>query len=174
MGSGARQENAYHKWESGWLPSYSVLSVIRSGTYLLSPEEAASHGFSCWRSPDQPGPELLARSPSTLRVLLDTFSPLGSGQQRRLDPLRQLEQTCRIHRKSWLIDTTPWTASFADAPLGVGAPTPTRREASDHDALASRAGALVQVSVANGADTSPPGPPSGSQQRYVGDSLRIG
>jgi hypothetical protein len=175
MGSGARQENAYHKWESGWLPSDSVLSVIRSGTYLLSPEEAASHGIQLLEVPRSAGgPSYWLDLRQPFGTYFDTFSPsdpISNGVS-----IRYANSSNMPHpSKSWLIDTTPWTASFADAPLGVGSTySEPSRGVSITTLSLSPQGALVQITVANGADSSPPGSPSGLTAALVGDSLRIG
>jgi hypothetical protein len=175
MGSGARQENAYHKWESGWLPSDSVLSVIRSGTYLLSPEESASQGIQLLEVPRADGaPSYWLDLRQPFGTYFDTFSPsdpISHGVS-----IRYANSSNMPHpSKSWLIDTTPWTASFADAPLAVGS---TYTEASRGVSITTLAltpqGALVQITVANGADTSPPGPASGLTATLVGGSLKIG
>jgi hypothetical protein len=175
MGSGARQENAYHKWESGWLPSDSALSVIRNGTYLLSPEEAASQGIQLFEVPRAAGAAsywLDLRQP--FGTYFDTFSPsdpVSNGVS-----IRYANSSTMPHpSKSWLIDTTPWTNSFADAALGVGRTySEPSRGFSITTLSLSPQGALVQITIANGADTSPPGPPSGLTATLVGGSLRIG
>ncbi len=92
MGSGLRQENAYHKWESGWLPSASVQTVYaerdvpdRAGGVELQ-RGAAAGGAAPGR-----WAELLARLPPAVRQLVRQLLPDGPGGERRLDPLRELE-----------------------------------------------------------------------------------
>jgi hypothetical protein len=175
MGNGARQESAYHKWESAWLPSSSVLSVTRSGTYLIGPEEQASSGIQLLEVPrgaGQPSYWLDFRQP--FGTSFDNFAatdPVVNGVG-----IRYANSSTMAHpSKSWLIDTTPSTASFADAPLGVGrtyADVP--RAISITTLSVSPQGALVRISVGNGADTSPPTAAGGLAAALVPGGLRIG
>ena len=135
MGSGLRQENAYHKWESGWLPSASVQTVSRSGTYLIAPEESSSNAVQLLEVPR------LVGGPS---YWLDFRQPFGSWFDNFFptDPevngvsIRYANSSTMPHpSKSWLIDTTPNTDTFADSALAVGRTyTDTLARRLDHDA----------------------------------------
>ncbi len=175
MGSGLRQENAYHKWESGWLPSASVQTVVRSGTYLIAPEESSSErACSCSR----------CRAWSAGRATGSTSasrSGAGSTTSSRRDPevngvsIRYANSSTMPHpSKSWLIDTTPDTDTFADSALAVGRTyTDTLRGVSITTVAVSPLGALVKITIPNGADSTPPGYPGGLTASLVGHALHI-
>ena len=76
--------------------------------------------------------------------------------------------------KSWLIDTTPDTDTFADSALAVGrtyADPP--RGVSISTVAVSPLGALVKITIPNGADSTPPGYPGGLTASLVGNALHI-
>jgi Metallo-peptidase family M12B Reprolysin-like len=175
MGSGLRQENAYHKWESGWLPSASVQTVVRSGTYLIAPEESSSSAVQLLEVPR------LAGGPS---YWLDFRQPFGDWFDNFFptDPvvngvsIRYANSSTMPHpSKSWLIDTTPDTDTFADAALGVGRTyTDAVRGVSITTVAVSPLGALVNITIPGGADTTPPGYPGGLTATLVQGALHIG
>ncbi len=112
MGTGIHEENAYHRWESGWLPSSSVQTVMRSGTYLLAPEEAASSAVQLLEVPRGAGlPSYWLDFRQPFGSYFDNFSPS--------DPvvngvsIRYANSSTMPHpSKSWLIDTTPATPTL--------------------------------------------------------------
>jgi hypothetical protein len=175
MGSGARQESAYHKWESAWLPSSSVLSVTRSGTYLVAPEEQASNDLQLLEVPRGAGlPSYWLDFRQPFGTFFDNFAatdPVVNGVT-----IRYANSSTMPHpSKSWLIDTTPSTDSFADAPLGVGRTyTDAARGVSVTTVSVSAQGALVKISVPNGADTASPTSAGGLSASLVPGGLRIG
>ena len=75
--------------------------------------------------------------------------------------------------KSWLIDTTPDTDTFADSALAVGRTyTDTLRGVSITTLAVSPLGALVKITIPNGADSTPPGYPGGLTASLVGNALQ--
>ena len=92
MGTGIREENAYHRWESGWLPSSSVQRVVRNGTYLIAPVETSSSALRLLELPRLGCAELLARLPAAAREPVRELRLERSCRERRVDPIceRQL------------------------------------------------------------------------------------
>jgi Metallo-peptidase family M12B Reprolysin-like len=174
MGTGAREESAYHRWESGWLPSASVQTVLRSGTYLLAPVETASKAVQLLEVP---------RSAYTPSYWLDFRQPLAGWFDTFLptDPvvngvtIRYANSSIMAHpAKSWLIDTTPGTTTFDDAPLGVGQTYSEPAQGVSITTLAvSPLGALVKITIANGGDSTPPGPPTDASASLVAGTLQL-
>jgi hypothetical protein len=174
MGSALRQENAYHKWESGWLPSASVQTVTRSGTYLIAPEESSSNAVQLLEVPRLVGgPSYWLDFRQPFGSLFDNFFPT--------DPevngvsIRYANSSTMPHpSKSWLIDTTPDTDTFADSALAVGRTyTDTLRGVSITTLAVSPLGALVKITIPNGADSTPPGYPGALTASLVGTALHI-
>jgi hypothetical protein len=76
--------------------------------------------------------------------------------------------------KSWLIDTTPNTPTFNDAPLSVGSTyTDAEKGVSITTLAVSPLGALVHITVANGDDTTPPSAPSGLSATRVASGVQL-
>ena len=134
MGNGVREENAYHRWESGWLASSSVQTAVHSGTYLIAPVETATSALQLLEVPRGSGQAsywLDFRQP--LAGWFDDFSssdPIVNGVA-----IRYANASYMAHpTKSWLIDTTPETPTFADAPLAIGRTytRPGRRRLDQH------------------------------------------
>ena len=176
MGNGARQENAYHKWESGWLPPSSAQTVVRDGTYLIAPEESASSAEQLLEVPravalSVPSYWLDFRQP--FGSYFDNFSPTDPVVQGV--SIRYANSSAMPHpSKSWLIDTTPATSTFNDAALGVGQTfADPGRGVSITTLAVSPLGALVKISIANGADSTPPGSPSGLTVSRSDDGLHF-
>jgi hypothetical protein len=174
MGSGARQESAYHKWEANWLPAAAVRSVVRNGTYLIAPAEAPTAGVQLLEVPRAVGlPSYWLDYRQPFGSFFDTFSPT--------DPvvngvsIRYANSGDMPHpAKSWLIDTNPGTDTFADAPLGVGRTyTDIPRNVSISTLAVSAQGALVQITIPGGADTSPPASATGLTAVRTGEGVRI-
>jgi hypothetical protein len=173
MGTGIREESAYHRWESGWLPSSSVLRVVRNGTYLIAPIERSTSDLQLLEVPRQGVPSYWLDFRQPLESPFENFAPS--------DPvvngvsIRYANASTQPHpSKSWLIDTTPGTPTFDDAPLASGRSFgDALRGVSMTVVSTSQAGALVSVTVANGADTSPPSSPSGLSSTLAGDGLRL-
>lgn len=122
MGSAYYQMNSYHQGSVNYLSAGNTRVVTTSGTYTLQSAEQASSGvvnLEIPRDRDAQGAvttyySLEYRRPSGA---FDTFAPT--------DPVVQ-GVTIRqgtpyaTYRNTWLIDTTPFTPSFQDAPLTVG------------------------------------------------------
>jgi hypothetical protein len=174
MGNGVREENAYHRWESGWLPSSSVQTATRSGTYLIAPVETAASALQLLEVPRGSGQAsywLDFRQPAT--GWFDDFSatdPVVNGVS-----VRYANASYQVHpSKSWLIDTTPATSTFADAPLGVGKTySDLARGVTISTLSVSPLGALVSVTVAGPADTTPPGTPANLSAAVVNGQLNL-
>jgi Metallo-peptidase family M12B Reprolysin-like len=174
MGNGAREENAYHRWESGWLPSSSVQTASTSGTYLIAPVETATSALQLLEVPRGSGLQSYwvdFRQP--LAGWFDDFSPS--------DPVvngvsvRFANASYQAHpAKSWLIDTTPATTTFADAPLGVGKSySDAVRGVTISTLSVSPLGALVRVTIPGPADTTPPSAPDGLSAAVVNGQLNL-
>src|SRR5438309_10988324 len=109
MGNGAREENAYHRGESGWLPSSAVQTATTSGTYLIAPVESATAALQLLEVPRASGVAsywLDFRQP--LVGYFDDFAP-GDPAVNGVS-IRYANSSSMPHpSKSWLIDTTPGT-----------------------------------------------------------------
>jgi hypothetical protein len=175
MGTGSHEESAYHRWESGWLPSSSVQTVTSSGTYLLAPEEAASSAVQLLEVPRAAGglPSYWLDFRQPFGSWFDTFSPFDpvvNGVSIRYANSSKMEHPS----KSWLIDTTPNTPTFDDAPLSVGSTYTDAEQGVSITTLAvSPLGALVHITVANGDDTTPPSAVTGLSATRVATGVQL-
>ena len=167
MGTGAHEENAYHRWESGWLPPSSAQTVVRATAPTCSrPRRPRRTPCSCSRCREVRGlPSYWLDFRQPLDGYFDNFlptDPVVNGVS-----IRYANSSTMSHpSKSWLIDTTPATPSFNDAPLAVGQTyTDAARGVSITTLSVSPLGALVKISVANGADTTPSPAPCERAQR---------
>ena len=172
MGNGIHEENGYHRWESGWMPSSSVQTVTRSGTYLLAPLEAASSAVQLYEVPRIAGaPSYWLDFRQPFGTYFDDFSPFDPAVNGVT--IRYANSSTMPHpSKSWLIDTNPETSTFADAPLGVGR-TFSDEYVSITTLSVSPLGALVHITVPNGTDTTPPGPVSGLSVKQTVGGLQL-
>jgi hypothetical protein len=174
MGNGIHEESAYHRWESGWLPATSAETVTTSGTYLIAPEETPMSAVQLLEVP---------RGFSLQSYWLDFRQPLGApfDDFSASDPvvngvsIRLANSSAMAHpAKSWLIDTTPATNDFSDAPLALGKTyTDPVRGISITTLAVSPLGALVRITVPNGSDTTAPGPASGLTASVVGGAVHL-
>jgi hypothetical protein len=174
MGNGAREESAYHRWESGWLPSSAVQTASSSGTYLIAPVETATSALQLLEVPRGSGQGsywLDFRQP--LAGWFDDFSP-GDPAVNGV-AVRYANASYQVHpAKSWLLDTTPATSTFTDAPLGVGRSYGDALRGVTISTLSvSALGALVKVTLPGPADTSPPSVPGGFSAAVVGGQLNL-
>jgi hypothetical protein len=118
MGQSDRYEHTnFARGSFGWLQPAHMATVTSSGEYTLEPiENGDANGLHALRLP---------RTPSTFLTLefrhpngsFDTFSatmPVATGVSIRITP----DYALRV--QSQLVDATPATASFIDAPLAAG------------------------------------------------------
>jgi hypothetical protein len=173
MGTGIREENAYHRWESGWLPGSSVQRVVRDGTYLIAPVERSTGALQLLEVPRLGVPSFWLDFRQPLESPFENFAssdPAVNGVS-----IRYANGSTQPHpSKSWLIDTTPETATFTDAPLTPGRSFGDAFRGISMTVLStSPAGALVSVTVANGADSSPPASVTGLAATLSSSGLRL-
>jgi chitodextrinase len=120
MGAAAtRQSHAEHKAQMTWVPTSDRLDVTAAGTYTVGVDEQSSASPKVVR---------VARAGATNQYFyLDFRQPFGSyfDNFSSSDPA-VTGVTIRVaadystRTQSWLVDTTPGTTSYSDAPLGVG------------------------------------------------------
>ena len=176
MGQGGTQhETAYHKWESGWLPADNVLRVSKNGAYLVTPLEGTSSGVQLLEVPRGPGLEsywIDFRQPfGTLYDAYEPSSPIVNGIGLRMmlrpDPAKPAQKTK-------LVDTTPQTTTFADAPLAAGRTYAEPAKGITITTLsASVTGALVLIKLPGGTDALPPSAPAGISGAVQGGKVTL-
>jgi chitodextrinase len=114
-----RQSHAEHKAQMTWVPTGERLDVTAAGTYTVGVDEQSSASPKVVR---------VARAGATNQYFyLDFRQPFGSyfDNFSSSDPA-VTGVTIRVapdystRSQSWLVDTTPGTASYGDAPLAVG------------------------------------------------------
>ena len=171
MGNGAREESAYHRWESGWLPSSVGADRL---TQRDLPDRArgdrderapAARGAARQR---QPSYWLDFRQP--LAGWFDDFSP-GDPVVNGVS-IRYANASTMAHpAKSWLIDTTPDTSDVRSMLRWRRALVQRRRRSgvSISTLSVSPLGALVRVTVPGPADTTPPSTPAERSRQRVAD-----
>ncbi len=167
MGTGYRLHNNWHRAQLGWFADTSTATT--SGSYLLTPVELTGT------------PRLLrvARGDGTYLNLefrqpwgvFDNFSasdPVVNGVSIRIAP-----STSSIVQ-SQLVDTNPSTASFTDAPLGVGqSVTDPVTGISITTVSVGPAGALISIDF--GSDGQAPGAPGSLSATAAGPtSVQLG
>jgi Gametolysin peptidase M11 len=163
MGAAAtRHTSSWHKGQIGWLAAPSMQTVTGSGSYAIAPQEYASVGAQALRIPrGTTGFYYYLEFRRPFGTQFDNFAPTDpavNGVSIRLGfdyPHSEL---------SYLIDATPATTTFSDAPLASG------QLFSDpaygiwvRTTSVSSSGATVDVTFGTGppalADTTPPGAP---------------
>ena len=158
MGKAAtRHQHNWHRMRLGWIPSTAVKTVSLNGSYTITPASS------------------VAGSPKVVRVLradgtylyLEFRQPYGSYFDAfpSLDPavrgvtVRIAPETGLVRSK--LVDTTPATTSFLDAPLMVGKTLlDTPGKVTVTTTAVSIAGATVQIVIGSATDTLPPTAPT--------------
>jgi hypothetical protein len=181
MGSSAtNQQNAFHKLQSGWLSAPRVQTITASGDYTVAPLESSS-GVVLLLVPHVTTGAIAPTNPSTL--LGDTFAldfrqpsgifdayTLGSAAVSGVQ-IRLVQTPGGAANQTQLIDTTPQTSTFLDAPLAKDS---TFTDATDSITITTTdvnpLGATVHVTLSGGgtgggtgggntappADTTPP------------------
>lgn len=136
MGNGGLvQMSGFHKGESEWLAGGNTQTVTTSGTYTLAPTETSTTGTQTLRilwgtdsvtNPSRPATRyyyLEYRRPTGFDAAFGSSSAVVNGVTIRLATdysYTDTYGTWPYSYQSWLIDTTPSTSSFSDAPLAAG------------------------------------------------------
>ena len=109
--------NNFHKAQYGWFGPGNMVTATSNGTFTLAPIEQASSGIQVLRVPrvSYSGQYFYLEYRQRFSIF-DTFQPTDpvvNGVTVRIAPdLGTISQ-------SYLIDTTPFTPSFADSPLRI-------------------------------------------------------
>jgi chitodextrinase len=157
-----RHSHAQHKAQMTWVPTADRLTVTSSGTYTVGVNEQSSASPKVVR---------VQRTGATNQYFyLDFRQPFGSyfDNFSSTDPA-VTGVTVRVaadyttRTQSWLVDTTPGTTSFGDAPLAVGRTfTDPLSGVSVTTVSVSPSGASVSISLGGGgSDTQAPSTPAG-------------
>jgi hypothetical protein len=117
MGTGERHTSNWNKARLGWLGGSNLATAATSGTYVLAAQETLTSDVQLLRIPRGDGLFYYLELRQPFGSFFDNFAladPVVRGVTVRLAP--DYSSTAQSH----LIDTTPATESFEDAPLGVG------------------------------------------------------
>ncbi|MBD0348782.1 MAG: hypothetical protein ICV59_06490 [Thermoleophilia bacterium] len=158
MGQAAtRHTSNWHKGQIGWLAGGAVQTASVSGTYTIAPQEFASGGVQALRIPrGSTGSYYYLEFRQPYGAFFDNFS---AGDAAVNGVTIRLAPDYASRELSYLIDATPGTSSFADAPLGTGQTfTDAPNAVSVRTTGTSPAGATVAVTI--GGSPPPPPPPS--------------
>ena len=158
----SRHSHAEHKAQMTWVPTADRLTVTSPGTYTVGVNEQSSASPKVVR---------VQRTGATNQYFyLDFRQPFGSyfDNFSSTDPA-VTGVTVRVaadyttRTQSWLVDTTPGTTSFSDAPLAVGRTfTDPLSGVSVTTLSVSPSGASVSISLGGGgSDTQAPSTPAG-------------
>ena len=157
MGSGStRHTSNWHKAQLGWLGPLNLADVVASGTYSLAPQERAVSAVQLLRIP---------RGSTGWNYCLEFRQPHGSYFDNfgAADPA-VTGVTIRLCRgysdivQSYLLDATPDSSGFGDAPLPVGRTfTDVEHGIAITTQSVSTSGASVSVTL--GGSPPPPAPP---------------
>ncbi|MGL6279419.1 MAG: fibronectin type III domain-containing protein [Gaiella sp.] len=170
MGSSTRKPTGFSLANFGWLPSSSTQTVGSSGDYALTPLYGAFGSVQTLRIPRTTSTYLSVelRQPATLFDTFGLADPAVTGVSVRITG------AATSRTQSQLVDTTPSTTSFADAPLAVGRTLVDPLTGVALTTLsASPTGALVRVNLGGApGDTTPPSTP-GNLRATALDATRI-
>ena len=169
MGSSSRlHPTAFSRENLGWLTGSSVRTVIGSGDHTLAPL-GASGGVRTIRIPRN-GSTFLSlefRQPSGTQF--ETFlptSPVATGVSVRVVP------SAWSSTRSYLVDTTPSTSTFADAPLASGASLVDPLTGVEVETLSvGTDGATVRITFPG--DTVRPSPPTHLRIERAGREIAL-
>jgi hypothetical protein len=178
MGSSAtNQQDAFHKWQSGWLGASTgprVQTITHSGDYTVNPLELST-GVPLLLIPGVTSGMNTNNSPSTnlgQEFAIDLRQPYGTQFDAFPGTNPPGTSGVEIHLvqtpgtgapvQTQLIDTTPQTSSFLDAPLTPGN---TFTDAADNititdEGITPLVGATVHVTLGPAASTTDTTPPS--------------
>lgn len=114
--AGAPHSSAWQKVRVGWLPSSAVQTATATGNYSVAPLEQPSTSPQLLRVP---------RCKSPGAYWLDVRQPFGFDSFAPTDPAitgvgLRLNAETSVATYSTLLDATPETDTFLDAPIGVG------------------------------------------------------
>ena len=159
MGSASTRHTHNQQLASlGWLPGGQRLTVSTSGTYVLGAAEDVSAAVRVIQIPRGDGTYLYLEIRRPTGTYFDNFSssdPAVRGVSIRLSN----NWTSIIQSK--LLDTTPLTTSFGDAPLAVGATfTDPRALVNITTVSVDPVTYAATVSIAWGDDSAPPTTPT--------------
>jgi len=116
-----RQQNSFQKRHVNWYTDTNVKTITTSGTYTISPVEQSTGQPQVVRIPRN----IATDGSVTNYYYLEFRQPYGFDSFSLTDPVVQgvsirLAPDFAVTRRTFLIDTTPATVTFADAPLVVG------------------------------------------------------
>jgi Gametolysin peptidase M11 len=117
MGGGERHTNNWNKAKLGWLGEPNRVTAAAGGTFVLAAQETRTPDVQLLRVPRGDGLFYYVELRQPFGSFFDNFAPSDPavrGVTVRLAP--EYSNTLQ----SQLIDTTPATETFGDAPLGAG------------------------------------------------------
>jgi hypothetical protein len=117
MGAGERHTSNWNKARLGWLGGSNLATATRSGTFALAAQESLTSEVQLLRIPRGDGLFYYLELRQPFGAFFDNFAagdPVVRGVTVRLAP----DYSSAV--PSHLIDTTPATETFEDAPLAVG------------------------------------------------------
>lgn len=115
------QHNSFQKRHVNWYTDVNVKTITTSGTYTIGPVEQNTGQTQVVRIPK----DIAADGSVTNYYYLEFRQPYGFDAFSASNPVVQgvsirLAPDFNVTRRTLLVDTTPSTATFADAPLAVG------------------------------------------------------
>ena len=154
MGASTRQQHNWHRAQIGWLSD--IQTVTSTGTYTVAPVEfAATPRLLRVARGDGKYFYLELRQPAASYDGFGTSDPAVTGVSIRLAP------DLSVRTQSLLLDTTPSTTSFGDAPLPAGKTfTDSVSGVSITAVSVAPSGATVRI-VFGGSEPTPPSEPDG-------------
>jgi gametolysin peptidase M11/hemolysin type calcium-binding protein len=117
MGAGERHTSNWNKARLGWLGGSNLATASGTGTFVLAAQESLTSDVQLLRIPRGDGLFYYLELRQPFGSFFDNFAaadPVVRGVTVRLAP----DYSSSV--PSHLIDTTPATATFEDAPLGAG------------------------------------------------------
>jgi hypothetical protein len=117
MGAGGRHTSNWNKARLGWLGGTNLATASGSGTFVLAAQESLTSDVQLLRIPRGDGLFYYLELRQPFGSFFDNFAaadPVVRGVTVRLAP----DYSSSV--PSHLIDTTPATATFEDAPLAIG------------------------------------------------------
>jgi Gametolysin peptidase M11 len=172
MGAGGRHTNNWNKAKLGWLGESNRVTAAASGTFALAAQEAVTPDVQLLRVPRGDGLFYYVELRQPFGSFFDNFTasdPAVRGVTVRLAP--EYSNTLQ----SQLIDTTPGTDTFEDAPLGAGrtfADPEHRIWIVNRGVFGGRA--TVEVSVGRSPPAARPPRPKAGKRRAAGRRLQGG
>lgn len=148
---GKKHLNNFHKGRALWYDPGNTLTVTSSGTYTINPVEKVTTGVQALRIPKEFN---TSGSPSRYYYVeyrqpfgFDNFSgsdPVVNGVSIRIGP------NYNVYENTFLIDNTPSTSTYSDAPLAVNQTfTDSANQISIKTKSVSSSNATVEVVVSN-------------------------